>query len=57
MQGQDIALLLKLAIQSDPRVQTKRLAESLFVSPSEVSKAMKRCVNADLLYVSGTENE
>ncbi len=55
MQGQDIALLLKLAIQDDPRVQSKKLAESLFISPSEVSKAMKRCVNAGLLYVSGTE--
>ena len=55
MQGQDIALLLKLAIQDGPRPQSKDLAESLFISPSEVSKALKRCVEADLLYVAGPE--
>jgi hypothetical protein len=55
MQGQDIALLLKLAIQNEPRTQSKALAESLSISPSEVSKALKRCVDADLLYMSGTE--
>ena len=55
MQGQDIALLLKLALHDAPRVQSKDLAASLFISPSEVSKAMKRCVDANLLYVSGAE--
>jgi Winged helix-turn-helix DNA-binding len=55
MQGQDIALLLKLAIAEDSRPQSKDLAESLSISPSEVSKAMRRCVEAGLLYVSGTE--
>ena len=55
MQGQDIALLLKLAIQSDPCIQSRILAESLSISQSEVSKALKRCVNAGLLYVSGAE--
>jgi hypothetical protein len=55
MQGQDIALLLKLAIQNDPTVQSKALSESLSISQSEVSKALKRCVNAGLLYVSKTE--
>jgi DNA-binding Lrp family transcriptional regulator len=55
MQGQDIALLLKLAIQDAPRTQSKSLAESLSISPSEVSKALKRCVDADLLYVSRVE--
>lgn len=55
MQGQDIALLLKLAIQDDPRTQSKTLAESLSLSQSEVSKALKRCVRAGLLYMSGTE--
>jgi hypothetical protein len=55
MQGQDIALLLKLALQGDTKVQSKGLAASLFISPSEVSKALKRCVEADLLYVSGAE--
>lgn len=55
MQGQDIALLLKLTILNEPKIQSKELAASLFVSPSEVSKALKRCVEADLLYVSGAE--
>jgi hypothetical protein len=55
MQGQDIALLLKLAVQNDPRVPSKSLAESLFISPSEVSKALKRCVESGLLYISGSE--
>jgi hypothetical protein len=34
MQGQDVALLLKLAIQIGPQVPSKNLAESLFISPS-----------------------
>jgi len=55
MQGQDIALLLKLAILKQPTVQSKELAASLFISPSEVSKSLKRCVEAGLLYVSGSE--
>jgi hypothetical protein len=55
MQGQDIALLLKLAIEDDPRLQSRKLAESLSISPSEVSKALRRCVDAGLLYVSGAE--
>lgn len=55
MQGQDIALLLKLAIQNEPKVPSKTLAESLFISPSEVSKALKRCVDADLLHISKGE--
>lgn len=55
MQGQDIALLLKLAIQDDPHIRSKVLAQQLFLSPSEVSKALKRCIQAGLLYVSGSE--
>ncbi|HEY4382655.1 MAG TPA: helix-turn-helix domain-containing protein [Acidobacteriaceae bacterium] len=55
MQGQDIALLLKLAVQNEPLIPSKTLAESLFISPSEVSKGLKRCVNAGLLYISGSE--
>jgi hypothetical protein len=55
MQGQDIAILLKLAVQNDPQVPSKNLAESLFISPSEVSKALKRCVESGLLYISGSE--
>lgn len=55
MQGQDIALLLKLAIQDEPRLQSKDLAESLSISPSEVSKALKRCADAGLLYIADSE--
>ena len=55
MQGQDIALLLKLAIQDGPRLRSKDLAESLSISPSEISKALKRCVDAGLLHVTGSE--
>lgn len=55
MQGQDIALLLKLAIESESNIPSKELAASLCVSPSEVSKALKRCVDSGLLYVSGAE--
>ena len=42
MQGQDFAILLKLAIQIAPQTPSKNLAESLCVSQSEVSKALKR---------------
>ena len=55
MQGQDIALLLKLAVVNDPKVPSKTLAETLGISPSEVSKALKRCVESGMLYVSGSE--
>lgn len=55
MQGQDIAILLKLAIQDDLSLPSKELASSLFISPSEISKALKRCVNSGLLYISGAE--
>ncbi|HMH15324.1 MAG TPA: hypothetical protein VK578_19650 [Edaphobacter sp.] len=55
MQGQDIALLLKLAVQNEPQVPSKNLAESLFISPSEVSKSLRRSVDSGLLYVSGGE--
>lgn len=55
MQGQDIALLLKLAIADEPPPKSKNLAESLSISASEVSKAMKRCAEAGLLAVAGTE--
>lgn len=55
MQGQDIALLLKLAILNEPAIQSKNLAESLSISRSEVSKALKRCAGAGLVYVEGAE--
>ena len=44
-----------MAKEIQPQVPSKDLAESLFVSPSEVSKALKRCVGSDLLYISGNE--
>jgi len=55
MQGQDIALLLKLAIQKEARVPSKALAESLFISSSEVSKSLKRSVDSGLLYIADGE--
>jgi hypothetical protein len=55
MQGQDIALLLKLAIQNEPAIQSKSLAEGLSISPSEVSKALKRCADAGLVHVEGAK--
>lgn len=55
MRGQDIAILLKLATQNAPQMLSKDLAESLSVSESEVSKALKRCADAGLLYISGAE--
>lgn len=55
MQGQDMALLLRLAIEDEPQLQSKDFADSLSISPSEVSKALKRCVDAGLLYVAGPQ--
>ena len=55
MQGQDIAILLKLAIQNEPQTPSKELADSLSVSQSEVSKALKRCADAGLIHISGAE--
>lgn len=55
MQGQDVALLLKLAIENKPRVPSKDLAESLFISPSEVSKSLKRSAESGLLHMVNGE--
>lgn len=55
MQGQDIALLLKLAIQNEPQVPSKDLAESLFISPSEVSKSLKRSAESGLIHIADGE--
>lgn len=51
MQGQDIAILIKLAIHGSD-TPSKILAETLTISPSEVSKSLKRCIDSGLLYVS-----
>jgi hypothetical protein len=45
MQGLDIALLLKLAIQNEPRLPSKSITESLFISPSKVSRKKRRIVD------------
>ncbi len=55
MQGQDIALLLKLATQNDPQVLSKNLAESLFISASEVSKSLKRSAESGMLHIANGE--
>ncbi|QEE30635.1 winged helix-turn-helix domain-containing protein [Terriglobus albidus] len=55
MQGQDIALLLKLAMQRDPRMPSKDLADGLFISPSEVSKSLKRSAESGLLHMAKGE--
>ena len=55
MQGQDIALLLQLSIQNEPVLLSKKLAEKLAISPSEVSKALRRCAEAGLLHVAEGE--
>jgi hypothetical protein len=52
MQGQDIALLLKLVIQNEPQTRSRSLAESLFISPSEVCKSLKRSSESGLLSMS-----
>lgn len=52
MQGQDIALLLKLAIQNESKILSKDLAESLYLSPSEVSKSLKRSVESGMIHIS-----
>jgi DNA-binding Lrp family transcriptional regulator len=55
MRGQDIAILLKLAILNAPQTPSKNLAESLSVSQSEVSKSLKRCADAGLIHISGAD--
>lgn len=55
MLGQDIAVLLKLSLQEGARVLSKKLAEELFLPPSEVSKSLNRCKDSGLLYWSDLE--
>jgi hypothetical protein len=55
MLGQDIVILLKLALHEGPRVLSKELANELFLAPSEMSKALNRCRDAGLLYMSDYE--
>ena len=55
MLGHDIAVLLKLSLQEGSRVLSKKLADELFVPPSEISKSLYRCKDAGLLYWSDLE--
>jgi hypothetical protein len=55
MLGQDIALLLKICLLEGPKILSKKLAEELFLSSAEVSKSLKRCKEAGLLYRSDLE--
>ncbi|MDD3687695.1 MAG: hypothetical protein PHE56_13135 [Bacteroidales bacterium] len=53
MRPQDVAILLKIATLNNPSWQNKDISNSLSISPSEVSEAIKRCTFAKLLGVSG----
>jgi hypothetical protein len=55
MLGQDIALLLRLSLEEEPRILSKKLANELFLSPSEVSKSLYRCKDSGLLYWTALE--
>jgi len=55
MQGQDIAILLKLSLSNGKSVLAKDLARDLYLSPSEISKSLQRSRDAGLLYLSGAE--
>jgi len=55
--GPDILLLLKLALAGNARIASKRLAEDLFLSPSEISISLKRCKGSRLLNVSDIDKQ
>jgi hypothetical protein len=55
MLGQDIAILLKLSLHNEKRVLSSHLAAEIFLSPSEVSKALHRCKQSELLYWTDDE--
>ena len=55
MLGQDLAVLFKLTLETGPRVLSKKLADDLFLPPSEVSKSLARCRHAGLLFLSDIE--
>ena len=52
MQGQDIALLLRLALPDGQSRLSKDIAADLFLSPSEVSKSLKRSEQSGLIYMT-----
>ena len=55
MLGQDIAILLKLSLQLESRVLSKILAAVMFLSASEISKALYRCRETGSLYWTDLE--
>ena len=55
MQGQDIAVLLKLSLSKEKPKLSKDLARDLYLSPSEISKSLQRSREAGLLYVGEAE--
>jgi hypothetical protein len=55
LNGLDLMLLLKLSTLPDSRVPSKRLAEELFLEPSEITRSLKRCRASGLVFVSGLE--
>lgn len=52
MQGQDIAILLKLSLAKGKPALSKDLARELFLSPSEISKSLQRSRAAGLIYLN-----
>lgn len=55
MLGQDIVILLKLAIEPHKNLPAKQLADELFLPASDVSRALQRCQQSGLLYRSDME--
>lgn len=55
MRPQDVVLLLKLCLREQQTWQNQELAKSLFISPTEISFALRRCQYARLLDASGRE--
>lgn len=55
MQGQDIAVLLRLLLPDGKTRLSKDIATDLFLSPSEVSKSLKRSEEAGLIYLGSGE--
>jgi hypothetical protein len=53
--GLDMLLLLKLSTYKESRVASKKLAEDLFLTPSEVSRSLRRCKASGLLHLSDLE--
>src|ERR1700677_255786 len=55
MLGKDIVILLKICLLEGPKIPSKKLADELFLSPTEISKSLNRCKDSGLLYWSDME--